>query len=647
MAGKRIGVRIASSPALFKNHLRQRQLEQRRDRPFEKIVRGASPGLLLAIRRAIPILALSVSSNVLAQSSTQVHTITIPQIRDVEDSKAGRSETEKKLSSQLLDTLKQRASGSIVSTAPKLQADTLTAAPEGVVVDIDAPVTPDLLEAINGLNGHVINSSERFQSIRASIPLEALTTLAGRPEIRSIAPAAKAQANVIDIAGEGVIAHTADLAAQLGLTGRGVRIGVLSDSIDNDDHSAESKGTIRFLGGQKIHVVTDEDGAGEGEGLAMLEIIHAIAPDAELYFATGLGGNAHMAENIIKLQREGCDIIVDDLTYFNEAPFQDDAISRAVNEVSDAGVLYFSSARNSGNQLHNTSGTWEGDFKDGGPAGPAFGAAGANARLLDFGGGITLNTVDDASFGGRVDLFWSDPLVGSTNGYDLFVVNSRGEVVGSSTTSRTGGQPPYQAIGSVRSGQSIVIVKEAAAAPRFLHLDTGRSRLRHSTAGNVRGHNAAGAANAFSIGAMSVPSPAAAFRQDSRNSIEVFSSDGPRRIFYDKLGREITPGNLSSTGGQLRSKPDLTGADNVTTTLPSDSGLNPFRGTSAAAPHVAAIAALLMSCTPRPTPTQIRHALETTAIPLEGDQPNITAGFGIVMARRAVADACAVASSTP
>ena len=55
----------------------------------------------------------------------------------------------------------------------------------------------------------------------------------------------------------------------------------------------------------------------------MLEIIHDLAPDAELYFATGINGLAGFAQNIRSLQAAGCTIIVDDVGYSVESPFQD------------------------------------------------------------------------------------------------------------------------------------------------------------------------------------------------------------------------------------------------------------------------------------------------------------------------------------
>src|SRR5690606_30295915 len=91
----------------------------------------------------------------------------------------------------------------------------------------------------------------------------------------------------------------------------------------------------------------------------------------------------------------------------------------------------------------------------------------------------------------------------------------------------------------------------------------------------------------------------------STNTSEVFSSEGPRRVILSPAGDEITPGNRTSSGGVVRQKPDITAADGVSTQ--SVPGL--FYGTSAAAPHAAAIVALLKSALPAMTPAQIRATL--------------------------------------
>jgi subtilisin family serine protease len=99
-------------------------------------------------------------------------------------------------------------------------------------------------------------------------------------------------------------------------------------------------------------------------------------------------------------------------------------------------------------------------------------------------------------------------------------------------------------------------------------------------------------------------------------------------MFYDSNGNLLTPGNLTSTGGIIRKKPDLTAADGVSTSV---TGFSPFYGTSAAAPHAAAIAALLKSANPAATPAQIRAALVGSALRVAVSGPDNATGAGIVM----------------
>ncbi|RUM36803.1 MAG: hypothetical protein DSY58_04820, partial [Desulfobulbus sp.] len=113
------------------------------------------------------------------------------------------------------------------------------------------------------------------------------------------------------------------------------------------------------------------------------------------------------------------------------------------------------------------------------------------------------------------------------------------------------------------------------------------------------------------------------------NVVEKFSSDGPRRVFFYPNGNAITPGNYSATGGVLRQKPDIAAADGVQTATP---GFNPFYGTSAAAPHAAAIGALLRSGKPDITIAEVRDIFNSTAIDIEGAGYDRDSGAGIIMA---------------
>ena len=86
----------------------------------------------------------------------------------------------------------------------------------------------------------------------------------------------------------------------------------------------------------------------------------------------------------------------------------------------------------------------------------------------------------------------------------------------------------------------------------------------------------------------------------------------------------------------MRQKPDLTAADGVATTLPGASGLNPFYGTSAAAPHAAAIAALVKQAVPTATPAQVGNFLKATALDIMTGGIDSDSGVGIVQAFQAV-----------
>ncbi len=135
------------------------------------------------------------------------------------------------------------------------------------------------------------------------------------------------------------------------------------------------------------------------------------------------------------------------------------------------------------------------------------------------------------------------------------------------------------------------------------------------------------------LGSPNGPFPGA---YNSNSKVETFSSDGFRRIFFNAGGVAITPGNFTATGGRLLIKPDITAADGVATTLPFNSGLNPFFGTSAAAPHAGAIAAQVLSRRPSATPAQVRKALNASAIDILASGIDRTSGRGIVMAPGAV-----------
>ncbi|HNG34307.1 MAG TPA: putative Ig domain-containing protein, partial [Blastocatellia bacterium] len=668
------------------NRLFSRIFPNRRFRlQFTKFIKFTKPQLLI-LALGMCLLAVAVArlareraaaqgiaeSPNLSQSAQQ-------QIKALLDEKARRSPAQQKLDSQLLYAVKMRRGEEIAPGIRQLSVKVETDAEAKTVVDITAIIGGSLIADLDAAGVEVLSVYAQYNSLRARAPLARLEEIAALPQVRFIQPkqepvflrhAARARAKgetvgeelppgfaaranrlrgflAETLAGsktsEGDVTHRAAAArTTFGANGAGVRIGVLSDGVANLAAS-QASGDLPA----NVTVLQGYVGSGD-EGTAMLEIINDLAPGAQLYFATANGGIAGFAQAIRDLRAAGCDIIVDDFFYVSETPFQDGQAAgvvsttnggilwQVVNDVTASGALYFSAAGNDGNKNDNTSGTWEGDFTDGGTL-----ALVPGGTVHNFGGGTQFNAITVTGSVGS--LFWADPLGGSSNDYDLFVLNSAGTaIVTSSTNTQSGTQDPFEAVAGVSSGNRLVILKKAGAANRFLHLENLGGQLTFNTEGNIRGHACAAAAYAVAAtpaatAGGAAPNPTGPFPNPfvATNVVERFSSDGPRRVFFNANGTPLTPGNFSAAGGALRQKPDITAADGVTVT---GAGGFPTRffGTSAAAPHAAAIAALLRSANSGLTAAQVRTALTSSAIDIEGAGVDRDSGAGIIMAFQAL-----------
>jgi alpha-tubulin suppressor-like RCC1 family protein len=469
---------------------------------------------------------------------------------------------------------------------------------------------------------------------------------------------------------DGDVAHKADVARRdYNVKGAGVKVCVLSDSI-NDALDSLRLAQHPTLPGQpalpaSIDIIPNQAGVGNGEGLGMLEIIHKIAPDADLGFATtgqAASGDIEdiMSQNIRDLAgpSHNCKIIVDDFTSASGVPFQDGKRAKAVNDVTASGVVYFTSAGNYGNKKHKKTSTWEGDFSDGGAA-PA--SWQANGNRHDFGSGnLYVKLTQPTS---QIGLYWSDPWGGATEKYRIYLLrpgvgmfvsedesNNPRQYLFSANLPGPGGQrvtlscPSHTGQSCFDVGDRVYLIKEDVAVPgstprpsepRFLRLDAffGEFGDDLGTSGSTFGHSAS--ENAITIGAANMPASGA---YTSAATIADRSSDGPRRIFFDVNGAPINKlvAGPQKDGGRVLNKPDLAAAACATTVWPSD-GTHVFCGTSAAAPYVAGIAALIWSYEPNLTPAQVREILIASALDIEDPGLDTLSGYGIPMADKALA----------
>ena len=551
-----------------------------------------------------------------------------------------RTPTQQKLNSQLLDDRrtplhKPTAAGTsrLQITDPDVNNEREgtdgEANDERVMVDIRADVTPAVLKRIRDLGGTVSSSVPKYEAIRALLPLRAVEMLAALDAIRTIRPADEAVTRK-DNTSAGNVAHRANSARTThSVNGTGIGIGVISDGVRTlADRQASGDLPAR------VTVLPGQAGSGD-EGTALLEIVHDIAPGAELYFATGFGSQAQMAANIEALCKAGANVIVDDIGYTLEAAFQDDIVAKGVNAAVAGGCYFFSAGGNDGNLTDGTTGVWEGDYA----AGTALIVDGETLGVRhDFGGGVEANEVSGRGVSAIV-LQWADPLGASASDYDLFLVNEDGDVIASSTDIQDGTQDPIESIslGIFAVSDARLVVVKASGSNRYLRVHAHGGRLGIQTAGNLYGH--AAAENAVSVAMVDVRTAAGSGKVfNGTESVQTDNSDGPRRIFFQPDGTAITSGNFSSTGGKLLQKPDLTAATCVSTATP---GFSTFCGTSAAAPHAAAIGALMLEAAGGPdllTLAQLRTGMTsgTAVLDIETTGVDRDSGAGIVMAPGAV-----------
>jgi Subtilase family/Bacterial Ig domain len=623
------------------------------------------------------------------------------QIQSLMEEKRSRTGGRKKIDSNLIYSIKMEQDESIANGVETLAVNLPRSLDGDVIIDITAKVNDQFLAKLKRMGAKILDLHPRYNSVRVEVSLDAIDAIADFPEVIFVQPKQEAmfwqeevpanfdserlqrtrpgfaerernisqqlikalddfQLSVYTTPNGGVrkseadVTHKANVARNTyGFDGTGIKIGVLSNGVRNLA-AAQASGDLG-----PVTVLPGQSGTAAGqcaanitcdEGTAMLELIHDLAPGAQLFYATALPTPANFAQNIRDLRTAGCDIIVDDVFYFIESPFQDGQapsvvstnnqgiIAQAVNDVTADGALYFSSAGNSGNKNDNTSGVWEGDFVDGGAAPVApFGVDAGQLHQFPADGATPAQTFNTTvgTGNGPFTLNWSDPIGGSANDYDLFILNAAGTtVLASSTNGQDGNDDPIELINATGgAGLRMVIVKFSGAA-RFLHLSTSRGRLTVNTPGHTKGHSSG--ADAFSVAATPAigpfPNPFSA-----TNVVETFSSDGPRKLFFQADGTPYTPGDLLATGGITRQKPDITAADGTSVTGAGGFGIQ-FFGTSAAAPHAAAIAALMKSANPALTPAQIRTSLTSTAIDIEAAGVDRDSGAGIIMADNVLAD---------
>jgi hypothetical protein len=501
------------------------------------------------------------------------------------------------------------------------------------------------------------SSSYRPGALSAFVPVTRIADIARLPGVLSVFLSHRPRRNVGATTSGGVfVLHTDVLNAQ-GLDGTGETIGVLSDSYDtattNSDgnpltiHAADDIATGDLPGPgnpnnpNPVTVIEEynpgpDDVPSSDEGRAMLQIVHDVAPKAKLAFATAFISKMDFADNIRKLRTQAnCNVIVDDILYTEEPMFSDGIIAQAVDDVVTSSVLtgpkcaYFSSATN------YQGGGYVADFNPVSDVTARAGLPNQNLKLdqvpaaLTSGGFHNFNPdpngpVDisqtytvSAQTTMEFDFQWNDPfdqtpappdLPGVTTDYNILVFDADGNYLPdiSGTADNFSTQEAIEDVLVENVGDTDlkyqIVVTRAGTSPRtpvasklrFLVVDDfggeGAEEYYQPKAPSGHGHNSA--ASAISVAAY-------VYDDDPTNPVappftpfvEEYTSPGGVTIYFDATGKRLT-------SPVVRLKPEIAAPDGVNTTFFGDDyegdGFPNFFGTSAAAPHAAGVAALLL-----------------------------------------------------
>jgi hypothetical protein len=583
------------------------------------------------------------------------------------------------------------AKPAVRSLPPAKQARVLGVAPSGpgslvrrgsrVLVYIrhepGAGVLPDLRRE----GARVVADSRRYRTVTAAVSPGDLRTVSRAPGILAVtqvrAPVLRAECDGGSVISEGVAQlNVAAAREEFGVDGKGMTIGVLSDSFDqataavpggpiasteeDDEETGDLSGPGSPCATQKTLVdelQSYEFFEGEesfDEGRAMLQIVHDVAPEAELAFHSAFNGELDFAEGIEDLAAAGSEVVVDDVGYFEEPFFQNGPVAAAVNTVYEDGVTYLSSAGNDnlfdgeGNEIAS----WEAPaYRDSGDCPSELRAlTQLNAgHCLDFDPSGTT----DRTFGIRVepeetltvDLQWAEPWFGVETDLDAFLLDDEGELLTGSFEDNAGEtQKPVEILQWTNPGSSERVVQlvvnrfAGTADPRlkFIFLQNGGgvtgTEYPKSGGGDVVGpsiYGHAAAASAIAVAAVSYD------EGNEPEAPEEYSSRGPVVHYFGPVEGEAPAPALPTP--EVVSKPDITATDCGATTFFArlKAGVWRFCGTSAAAPHAAGVVALMQEAAPLHGPEFLRSALAEDAVPV-GEFGPCAVGAGMVEALGAV-----------
>ena len=470
-----------------------------------------------------------------------------------------------------------------------------------IIVDGDVGHVVDVINASGGDVRNVLGSY-----IEAYVPPSALARLARTPGVswaRELARPMQARGRVTS---GGVAQHLAGAWHDAGIKGQGVKIGVIdlpSGRTTRDGFTGApallgtdlpSAVTVRCYTGLGKHTSNIADcsaAGGNNHGTIVAETVMDVAPEASLYIANPVS-SGDVRRTAAWMHGEGVQVIVYSVTWEFHGPPDGTSpyIYGALNTVkwaADNGIVWVNAA---GNRHLDT---WYGPFTDADKDNIHEWKPGTENQYLTLGPGKSA----------RVFMRWDDTWEGADDDLALMVVTKPGSadeaVLATANDTQSGGahHEPFERVTVENNGS-----RSATVALRVKSMDGSKPKwIQLVTWDGVLGTQSDG---------YSVMSPA-----DSPHPGMLAVGAGSPTTVHNYSSRGPTPDG--------RIKPDIVGAAGMQT-----ASRGTFWGTSAAAPHVGGLAALVVQQNPGFAPTEVTGYLKAHAKPNGQIVPNSTWGHG-------------------
>ncbi len=451
---------------------------------------------------------------------------------------------------------------------------------------LDVPHSASLVEQLEAVGVRVIAAYQ--DQIDIAIPLALIEReaqseepgrifrqLAGLEHVIAVRVPALHAPQGSRIPGEGVGVIGAEAWHRAGFTGAGVRIGVLDMGFGGYQDLLG-----RELPGEVTVATFGDWDPEETHGTACAEIIHEIAPGAELFFAWYDGSDAAEGEAVDWLLSQGVHIISHSAGGIIGPRDGTGWQARLVDSVAAWGILWVNS---SGNEAQSH---YRGVFTD---------QDGDN--IHEFAPGQEAMPLYLYSRVVKVILMWDDVWGGASQDYELYIIDERGNPLAASENTQDGGwgQEPFEGIIYRWDGEDIFVLVTVYAADRAATLDI----FVHGADVAYPSPEYSLAIPADAVGALAVG--AAEWQGDA---LAEYSSRGP------------------TADGRL--KPEIS----APTAVSGATYEEPFEGTSASAPHVAGAAALVWQAYPEFSRQQVIDFLLTHAVDRGPRGPDTGYGYG-------------------